>query len=274
MPRVASGEMVMPKTLTPAAKQQLIDSLYDLHCRIFDGVDKQAFVKYVIESKAEHTWIQLHKNDRGQLVGYFAFHIFEKVIGGVLSGVLRGEMGMLSEYRGGNINARFVIPRVFNYMMSHPGRPFFCLASFVHPSSYSQLARYADQIYPNHAEETPGDVVAMMRELAAAFHLEPVNEDNPLVCKVGWKTIDSPADRAYWRRNQNPAARFFMAANPGYTEGHGLLTLTPLSLGGVIRAAGRFAGAKANRWSRNAVAKAQDSLRGLLPESCLVRAAA
>jgi hypothetical protein len=274
MPRIASGEMVKPRTMTPAAKQQLIESLYDVHCRIFDGVDRQAFVKYVIESRAEHTWIQLYKGDRGQIVGYCALHIFEKEIRGVTSGVLRCEMGMLSEYRGGNINARFVIPRVFNYMMAHPGRPFFCLASFVHPSSYAQLARYADRVYPNHAEETPEEVASLMREFASAFQIDPVHEHDPLVCKVGWKTIDTPADRAYWRRSENPAARFFMAANPGYADGHGLLTLAPVSLGGVIRAAGRFTEAKAKRWSRNAVANVQESLRGLLPERGLATTAA
>jgi hypothetical protein len=96
-------------------------------------------VKYVVESRAEHTWIKLYKDDRGQPVGYCALHIFEKRIAGVVSGVLRCEMGMISAYRGGNINAEFVIPRVLGYIMSHPGRPFFCLASFVHPSSYAQL---------------------------------------------------------------------------------------------------------------------------------------
>jgi hypothetical protein len=260
--------------MAAAAKQHLIDSLYALHCRIFDGVDKQSFVKYVIESRADHTWIVLHRGDRGQLVGYCAVHIFEKEIRGVMTGTVRCEMGMLSEYRGGNINARFVIARVLHYMMAHPGRPFFCLGSLVHPSSYAQLARYADRVYPNHAGETPEEVASLMREFAAAFHLDPVHEDNPLVCKVGWKTIDTPADRAYWRRSENPAAQFFMAANPGYTDGHGLLTLAPLSFGGVVRAAGRFAEAKAKRWSRNAVANVQESLRGLLPERRLVGAPA
>ena len=45
MPRVASGEIVTPKTMAAAEQQHLIDSLYDVHCRIFDGVDKQTFVK-------------------------------------------------------------------------------------------------------------------------------------------------------------------------------------------------------------------------------------
>ena len=139
-------------------------------------------------------------------MGYCAVHIFEKEIRGVVTGTVRCEMGMVSEYRGGNVNARFVIARVLQYMMAHPGRPLFCLGSLVHPSSYAQLARYADRIYPNHAEETPEE----------------------------------------------------------------LLTLAPVSLGGVVRAAGRFAGAKAKRWSRNAIANVQTSLRGLLPEEGLV----
>jgi hypothetical protein len=248
------AEIVVPREMTPEARQVLIDDLYDVHCRIFDGVDRKSFVKYVVESKAEHTSIVLHKSDRGQTVGYFAMHIFERELRGKTIAILRGEAGTLREHRGGNVNARFALENVLRYALAHPRRPMYYLGSLVHPSSYAQIARFADCVYPNAAVNPPSDVASLMADLAATFGLEPVDENNPLVCKVGWKTIDSAADRDRWLRSENTDVQFFLAANPGYVEGHGLLTVAPLSLAGLLRATARYAGSKAKRWGRNLAA--------------------
>jgi hypothetical protein len=254
MARPAAAEIVIPTRMSPEERQRLADALYDVHSRIFDGVDKASFVKYVIESKAEHTWIQLHKDEQGAIVGYFALHIFERALRGERAAIVRGEAGMLSAYRGANVNGRFGIERVLRYMLANPGRRVFYLGSLVHPSSYAQLARYVDRVFPSPAEEPAEDVLRLMRDLADEFHLDPVDEANPLLYKVGWKTIDTAAERERWLRSDNPAVRFFLAANPGYAGGHGLLTMAPIDLGGVLRAGARFAVAKARRWGRQIVA--------------------
>ena len=68
-----------------------------------------------------------------------------------------------------------------------------------------------------------------MAELAVIFELEAVDPLNPLVVHVGWRTLDSKIERIYWRRCENSDARFFIQQNPGYSEGHGLLTMVPFS---------------------------------------------
>jgi len=254
MEKLAAAEIVVPHLMTQDARQRLVDDLYTVHCRIFEGVDRRSFAKYVVESSAEHTWIQLHKSARGEVVGYIAIHIFERELRGETAAVMRAEAGMMSEYRGANVNGWFALDRLIRYMLAHPGRPTYYLGSLVHPSSYAQIARYADNVYPNPSEAPPAEVAELMGDLAATFGISPVAEGNPLVCKVGWRTIDTDADRAHWRRTENPYVRFFMAENPGYTEGHGLLTVAPLSLAGVMRAGGRFVGSKARRWARGVAA--------------------
>ncbi|WP_437534905.1 hypothetical protein WME79_11880 [Sorangium sp. So ce726] len=254
MPVPAASEIVIPKDMTPAARQHLADTLYDVHCQIFTGVEKRAFVRYVIESKAEHTWILLHKDAAGNIVGYIALHIFERVVDGELVAILRGEAGMLSAYRGGNVNAPFAIERVLRYMAAHPGRRMMLLSTLVHPSSYAQISRYADRVYPSPAAETPADIAGLMRDLAEEFHLDRVDEANPMIYKVGWRTIDSSRDRARWQASENPSVRYFVEANPGFAEGHGLLTVVPVTLGCVVRAGGRFAASKASAWLRKATA--------------------
>jgi CRP-like cAMP-binding protein len=235
MPRIAKSEVIVPQSLSPEARSQLIDALYAVHSEIFDGVEREAFAKYVVESKAEHTWIQVHRNEKGALVGYFAFHIFERELEGVSTAVLRAEAGTLREYRGGNVNARFGLSLALRYMVKNPGRKVYYLGSLVHPSSYGVFVKYCGEVWPRRDSPTPPKLAAFMEELAAEFGLRKVDETRPLVRQVGWRTRETEAEREYWRQCDKPAARFFIESNPGYGEGHGLVTLVPATASTVLR---------------------------------------
>lgn len=261
MPPVTNSYVVCPQKLDASAKEQLIERLYSVHTRIFDGVDRETFVSYVVDSAADHTYVQVHENAAGEAVGYFALHFFEKTMDGRKITVMRGEVGMISEYRGNNINARFALDQVLRYMLRNWDREIYCFACPVHPSSYSQAVRYADQVWPSHKEETPAEVVGLLQDLAREFGIRPVKKENPLVCKVGWRTRDTAADRAYWLQKSGDAAQFYLRQNPGFVEGHGLLMVAPISLGCVLRGMGRFARAKISRGLRNVVT----AMGGLVP---------
>jgi hypothetical protein len=242
MPRIASSEVVVPKSMSPEARRALTDSLYEVHRQIFDGVERESFAKYVVESKAEHTWINLHKNEEGEIVGYFALHIFDKQFGGVPTSVFRAEAGSLRAYRGGNANARFGLKMALSYMLQHPGRRAFYLGSLVHPSSYSLFANYFTEVWPRREAEIPPDLLAFMDELATEFGLERVDADNPLVRHVGWRTRETEMEREYWLHCDKPAARYFVETNPGYVEGHGLVTVVPITasnLANMLRSMGQ-----------------------------------
>jgi hypothetical protein len=263
MAAITSTSVVVPKRLSPVEKEQLVDTLYSVHAQIFDGVDKASFVKYVIDSAAEDTWIQLQKNASGQVVGYIAMHIFERTLRGTKTAILRAEAGLVREYRGSNASPRFAVDRLLRYMAAHPGRPVYYLGSLVHPSSYAVIAKYASDIWPNPVADPPEDIASFMRALASEFGLDEVDEANPLIRKVGWRTRDSEKDRAYWIHCEKPAARFFVKANPGYGQGHGLLTLAPVTFGAVARAAGLSVHGRAKRWAQKSVARLRDAFGGL-----------
>ena len=263
--RLVAAETIRPGSLDASAKRQLEDELYDLHGRIFHGVDKAAFVAYVIDSKAEHTWIQLYRGEEGALGGYLAVHIYEREIDGRMTAIVRGEVGTLREYRGANVVTAFFAERVLRYRLAYPLRPLYFFASLVHPSSYSQLARYADEVWPCEGVETPAEIRGLMDTLGDAFGLERVDPANALVREVGWQTIDSRGDRAYWERCERPGVQFFLRENPGYAEGHGLLTLVPLTLGGVARGIARYVRTKSGRRARKLAARARAGITALLP---------
>jgi hypothetical protein len=235
MPRIANTEIIRPKSLSAEARSQLIDALYAVHNEIFDGVERESFAKYVVESKAEHTWIQVHKSEAGEIVGYFAFHIFERELSGVPTSVFRAEAGTLRAYRGGNVNARFGLSLALRYMLKNPGRKVYYLGSLVHPSSYSVFVKYCGEVWPRREAQTPPQLQGFMEELAAEFGLEKVDAARPLVRKVGWKTRETEAEREYWQHCDKPAARFFIEANPGYVDGNGLVTVVPATAATLLR---------------------------------------
>jgi hypothetical protein len=264
LPTLATAETVVPRTLDTPARQQLEDELYDLHSRIFRGVDRASFVAYVVDSKAQHTWIQLYRGEDGALGGYLAVHIYERVIDGKTVAIVRGEVGTLRRYRGANVVGSFFADRVVRYRMAHPLRTLYLLGSLVHPSSYSQLVRFAgDAVWPREGVETPAEIRGLMDTLGDSFGIERVDPANALVRKVGWQTIDSGADRAYWERCDRPGVQFFLRENPGYVDGHGLLTLVPLTLGTVTRGVARYM--LSRRRARKLAGRARAGVPALLP---------
>jgi hypothetical protein len=228
MPKIARSDIVVPSQLDLAARQAFIDALYKVHCEVFDGVTRDAFAKYVVESQAEQTWINVHRNNAGEIVGYFALHIFERRLAGKPSAIFRAEAGTMRTYRGRDTNTRFGLALALPYLLRHPGRPVYYLGSLVHPSSYSLFAKLFDVVWPSVRHPPPPAVLAFMDDLANSFGLERVNADNPLTRQVHWITRDSEVERNYWRHCDKPAARFFVEANPGYGEGDGLVTLIRL----------------------------------------------
>jgi CRP-like cAMP-binding protein len=225
MPKIARSDIVVPKKLDRAARQGFIDALYKVHCEVFDGVTRDSFAKYVVESQAERTWINVHRNHAGEIVGYFALHIFERELAGKASAIFRAEAGTMRAYRGGNTNTSFGLKLCLPYLLRYPGRRVYYLGSLVHPSSYCLFAKLFDVIWPSTRHPPPPAVLAFMDELANSFGLERVTSDNPLTRQVHWITRDSEVERRYWRHCDKPAARFFIEANPGYGKGDGLVTL-------------------------------------------------
>jgi hypothetical protein len=247
MPAIASTVAIDPKRLDAEARARLIDELYAVQCSVFDGVERAPFASYVVESKAEHTTVHVHRNAAGAAVGYCALHVFEPLLDGRPCAVLRMEAGSLGDYRGGNSNASLALRAILRYRRANPRRPLYYLGTLVHPSSYSMFAKYAPELWPNPDRPVPAAVARLLRELAELFHLEPVDPANPLVVEVGWRTRDTEAERRYWRGTTKPAARFFIDQNPGYGDGQGLMTLVPVNGRTLAVAVGRVAADLARR---------------------------
>jgi CRP-like cAMP-binding protein len=255
MARPPEREIVIPKELLPAEREALIDALYAIQREVFDGVDRAAFAKYVVESKAERTWISLQRDAEGKIGGYAALHAFERRIDGRAVLILRAEAGSRRNLRGGNASIRFFFSQFLRCYLEDRARPLYYLGCLVHPSSYALIAKFAASVWPCAGKAVPDDLRAFMCALGDEFGLDQVEGADPLVRQVGWITRDTEVERTYWINCDKPTARFFVQTNPGYSQGHGLLTLIPVDGETLAEGARRVAVDRAGRWAGSMTAQ-------------------
>ncbi len=218
-----------PKEIPASELQSFIDKLYAVQEAVFEGVSREEFVKYSILSSAEITEIEVMVNNNGEFVGYCAVHYFEKTIKERDVTIIRGETGILPEYRAhGNVN-KIMLKNALNYKRKNRKRFTYSLSCFVSPVTYYMLAKNAYEIYPNVKRELPKHVEELMDNLAEVFSMEQVEGASKYVKKVGWIVKQSSEDRLRLDESSSSQIKFFKELNPDYTLGHGLQTIYPLS---------------------------------------------
>lgn len=230
MTEVFSAERIDPSDLDARQRQALSEKLYEIHQAVFAGLDKAAFDHYVVNSPAKKTRILLYRNRRHDLIGYFGVHRFEKEVDGQPVVVFRAEVGLLPGYRQSDAKLTFCWSEATRYKLLHPGKHVYLFFVPVSPSSYAVAARYMHKVYPDRHLNIPADALRLMTQLALQFGLPAVEEGNPLVRKVGWISLATRQEQDFWRSTRNPYVRFYIDANPQFSEGNGLLTLIPVSL--------------------------------------------
>lgn len=241
-----SVEVRVPREMTPEERQRLDGELHRLRREIFEGSRREtSFAAHVVHAAAEHGAVVLQRGPGGRLVAYFAMEILERQGAGATIAIVRGELG--ARPPGSDVVLRAALERLIRYMLARPGRPVFCLCSLAHPSSYALLSRFVDVTHTSLSEGRLAGADELMSRLAASFDREASDRGGLLAFEVARRGSE-PAERCdFLHLYENPAVRCFVSAHPGPAEGHGLLALVPLSLGGMMRAAARWAGPEARR---------------------------
>jgi hypothetical protein len=232
------------------AREALARQLYGVHAQIFGGLDFAGFRHYVVDRPSWRTWVWVKRNDDGKVVGYHATHVFLLDVQGRPSAVVRMEAGTLPEARGHDLIMVNNCLRLLRLWLQAPQRRWSIFAALTHPSSYTFLSHYAPVIWPQPEQPTPPDVQRQMQELADAFGLERVDSGNAMVRQVNWITRETEQERLRWLASRRNNTRFYMRANPGYVEGHGLLTLIPMDGAILLRALTNFVVGRAGRIAR------------------------
>lgn len=182
---IRADDVINPSNLSSEEKERFADALYQLHSRIFDGVAKDIFVSYVIDSPADWTRIRIYKNAKNEWIGYCAVHRSEIRIFNRRRLIFRAEAGILREYRRRSQTLWFGFSEAIKYRIRHPLCDLYYLGSFVHPSVLYMFSRYFSEYYPRADARVPESIKVFMLELAKAFHIEGADDPNELVRHVG-----------------------------------------------------------------------------------------
>lgn len=238
--RVVAKPIIRLEDMSHHERERLGDALYPIHQRIFNGVGRAEFQRYVIDSSAERTILQTYVGEGRQLVGYTALHFFERTIGGRPATIIRSESGLEPAYRGRSIAGSFVIRELFKLLCTRPRQPVFAFACPVHPSSYYTVSRYAVESWPRWDAPTPESIADAMLALADEFALRTVDRERPMIREIGWQTRETCVDHEFWQAHENPHVRYYMDTNPEYRRGRGILMLIPVTLANLYSGAGKM----------------------------------
>ncbi len=234
MPRL-SGRTVVPGDLSDRQRLELGKFLYTIHSRIFSGVSEQHFIERVLAPPALRTAVRLFMGPGGSVIGYCAMHTYERRADGRHVLALRGEAGLLPEYRGRGATYGFGMMYALREKLAHPFTPVWYLGTLVHTSSYHLFCKYFPRIYPHPEKGFPEPYKSIAVELISSY-ADPPAGDDPLVRDVGWITIETPAERELKLDRGRNDVRFFVERNPGYPQGHGLVVIAPISLSNILAA--------------------------------------
>ncbi|MBD3637057.1 MAG: hypothetical protein HUJ25_06890 [Crocinitomicaceae bacterium] len=228
MDRVTSKRILLAD-LTPEEVKDLEQDLYRLFDRIFGNVSFETFQHYVTHSGAEKTTIMLYKNTADETVGFFAFHVFHKVIRGKKMIIFRGQLGLLEAYRRKKANMYFGLFQVLRYRLMYPFRPLYCILTIISPSMYAVLAKNLLRIIPRYNRTASTQQMALIKEIGEEWDFEESEEEHPWATPVGWISVSSEKEREYWRTTKNLHVRYYQKLNPNFASGVGLITLVPFS---------------------------------------------
>ncbi|PRY71402.1 hypothetical protein [Marivita geojedonensis] len=210
--------------------------LYAVHSQIFSGVSFERFVSHVLEPTAECTKIQVYRDFAGKLVGYCAFHRFAREFDGRRTIVLRAEAGLLPKYRGKAIAHWFGMLGALKEKLRHPFLHVIYFGTLVHPSSYRFFCKYFPDVFPRHGAEALPTTFRTAIELAESFGDPTVDPRDPLIREVGWITKNTLEHPALISDDALYDIHYFETRNPGYSKGHGLVVMVPVTFSNVGQA--------------------------------------
>ena len=142
----------------------------------------------------------------------------------------------MPESRGRGATYGFGIVRALFEKLSYPFTPVYYLGTLVHTSSYHLFCKYFPRLYPHPDIEMPTDGQEIARVLIESFPDPAVLPTDPFVRDVGWVTIETPQEKHLNDQIDPPDVQFFKSRNPGYSRGHGLVVLVPMTFGNLTMA--------------------------------------
>jgi len=242
-----SKEIVNVLRLSASERDQFLDELGALSGSLIDGLGRDHMEGDLAAENLVQVKTLMIRDDRGRLVGFNIFRLFENVIDGKIVATFRAAVGILPEYRGRNSILSFAFAQAIAYKLRHPLRKlnFICLA--IHPSSYNLMSRYAHEVWPRHEQETPAETYRFMKNVFAAGGMTFADDQDDYVISTGKFTIQDDAETRFWATCDKPQVQYYLRLNPNYVKGDALSCMIPLTAVNILVSGMRFVADKLRR---------------------------
>jgi len=213
----------------------MAEEAYGIHCRIFDGVDREAFRKHVVEPDAVTARLRIYRDADGSPIGYGSLSYSVVPFEGTRFAVIRGAGGVLQAHRHKTLFGPYMARQLIRMYLANVGRPTLVFTCPVSPAMFAAIHRTLVDFTPHHGKPASSSEQRLMRALSDHFGL---TGDGP--CRqMGWR-VRGESLRNY-AGTTDPAIRYYLEHNPRFAEGFGLMTLCPMNLANVRSGLARVA---------------------------------
>ncbi len=220
-------ELIARDALTPAQR----DEMFALLVRHFDGVTRRQFE----HDLAEKSWVIAIRR-AGRLLGFSTLLVVEESHESrAITAIYSGDTIVSPEAWRSPALARAWIAAVNHLRAEHPDRPCYWLLLTSGFRTYRFLPVFWREFFPRRDAIPPPQTQRLLEHLARARYGAHYDEAAGIVRFSKPQQLRHPLPDG---RAADPDVAFFLAQNPGYTEGDELVCLTEISEGN-LTAAGR-----------------------------------
>ncbi len=213
---------LLPRAALSASQR---DEMFGLLSHHFDGVTREQFE----HDLAEKNWIVEIRRE-GRLAGFSTLLVCDAELdGSPLTAIYSGDTIVAPEAWGSSALARTWIASVNHLRAASPQRPCYWLLLTSGFRTYRFLSVFWRNFFPHHAVPTPMRVQRLLNHLAKARYGEWHDARTGIVRfprpqKLRGQLADIPKGRV-----SDAHVAFFLARNPGHSNGDELVCITEIS---------------------------------------------
>jgi hypothetical protein len=139
-----------------------------------------------------------------------------------------GQAAIEPAYRGKNLLRRMSIKIGMKYILDLIFSNGYCWMDAVSFKSYLFFAKSMAEFYPSRHEPTPPQEREVICQIGNTYYKDAFNPALGTVEKEV-NFVTDPSAVITERHLSSPDIRFYASVNPGYAQGHGLITVVPMS---------------------------------------------
>jgi len=215
----------MKTNLIPSTTAKLHrEKMWELYSRYYNA-DKKAFF-HRFQSNDYYAFY----TDRNELIGFTGFRTkLVKTPQGTVQTLYIGQTVIDQLYRGNSLIPRTCCRIFAQLFLRRPFCPIYVWCDALTYKPYLLFANALSDYYPHRNKVKSPKIKSLIDQLGQHYYGANYCTEHGTVRKAV-NVIDDPTALIHPELRQHPDIDFYATTNPRYAEGHGLITLAPITL--------------------------------------------